>query len=247
MVRLRRAGLGYADAPVLQNIDLSVGRGEIVAILGRSGSGKTTLLQTILGLAAPLAGTVELLGAALPVADRHEREQLFARIGVVFQHNALFSNMTVAENLTVVASQQSDLLGQIIAELVRMRLRSVGLRGFEDRRPDHLSGGQRKRLAFARAIMLEPEVLLCDEPTAGLDPLTALQLSTLIDQLGRALHATMLIITHDTALIEAIATRIIVIHDGRIYADGQLSELSKSTDPVIAGLLGRRSVASRAP
>lgn len=237
VIEFRGARLGYPGTVVLDHVDLTIDKGEVVAVLGASGSGKTTLLQTLLGLVAPLSGDVELLGRAVTGVDRQEREQLFSRVGVVFQQNALFSDLTVAENLGVVAHQQTSLHDDIVRELTRLRLRSVGLEGFEERRPDRLSGGQRKRLAFARAIMLEPEILFCDEPTAGLDPLTSSRIAELIGQLAHDLGATMVMITHDADLIGAIATRVLVIEGGAIYADGSFAELSRSTDSIVAGLL----------
>lgn len=237
VIELRGARLGYPETTVLGRVDLIVRAGETLAVLGTSGSGKTTLLQTILGLIPPLAGEIELFGQLVGDLDHLERERLFSRIGVVFQHNALFSDMTVADNLAVVARQQSDLGEAIVRELVGLRLRSVGLEGFENRSPAQLSGGQRKRLAFARAIVLEPEILFCDEPTSGLDPLTGSRLAGLIRELAGALGATMFMITHDVDLIRAVATRVLVLDGGRIHADGQLVDLLHSRDPIVSGLL----------
>ncbi len=240
IVQLHALRLGYSPSKVvLDHVDLSIRRGDVVAILGSSGEGKTTLLQAMLGLIAPLSGEVRLLHRSLASLNKEERSQLFARIGVVFQHNALFTDMSVAENLAMVAYQTSQLRKEVVRELVSLRLRSVGLPGFESRRPDQLSGGQRKRVAFARAIMLDPEILFCDEPTAGLDPLTAGKLSLLIQHLGSELGATMVMITHDVDLIHAIATRVVIVGGGEIHVDAPLDALRESSDPLVRGLLGQ--------
>lgn len=236
-ITLQRARLGYPEHTVLDQVDLQIERGEIVAVLGASGSGKTTLLETIVGLVPPLEGEVRLLGQVVAELDRQEQARLFSRVGVVFQQNALFRDMSVADNLAVLARQQTRLPEAVIAELVTLRLDAVGLHGLEPRRPDSLSGGQQKRVAFARAIMLEPEVLFCDEPTAGLDPLTATKIVELIGSLGRDLGATLFIVTHDLELIRAIVDRVLIIGVGQIYADDRLDALLASPDPLVRGLL----------
>lgn len=237
MILLRQATLGYPDTTVLEKVDMRIERGEVVAVLGGSGTGKTTLLQTILGLVAPLGGEVRLLGYLMPELERFEEARLFSRVGVVYQQNALFSDMTVADNLAVVAREQTGIAAPVIDELVTLRLESVGLRGLETRRPENLSGGQRKRVAFARAIMLEPEILFCDEPTTGLDPLTATKIVELIRKLRDELGATLFMITHDLELIRSIVTRVIIVGVGKVHADGRLDDLLRSRDPLVRGLL----------
>jgi phospholipid/cholesterol/gamma-HCH transport system ATP-binding protein len=234
---LCRARLGYPGVTVLDNVNFVVARGDVVAVLGGSGSGKTTLLQTIVGLVKPLAGEVTLLGKSISKIHGTEEARLFLRVGVVFQQNALFSDMTVADNLAVLARQLTNVPEPVIRELVSLRLEAVGLHGLESRRPDSLSGGQRKRVAFARAIMLEPEVLFFDEPTAGLDPLASTKVVELIRKLRDDIGATLIIITHDIELIRAIVNRVVIVGVGEIHADGRLEELLHSQDPIVLGLL----------
>ncbi len=172
LLECRDLRVGY-ERPVLAHVELAVERGEIVALLGGSGSGKTTLLRTVTGLLPPLGGEVRLFGRAIFDDGGDERAQLLRRTGTAFQQDALFSSMTVGDNVLLPLRELTDLPPALAAEMMRNRLTMVGLGGLEHRAPSSLSGGQRKRAALARATILDPELVFCDEPSAGLDPIVA--------------------------------------------------------------------------
>lgn len=236
IAELAGARLGRDGHQVLDRVDLRIEAREIIAIVGGSGSGKTTLLDTLIGLIEPMGGTARLFGHPLADMELALRRSLRSRIGVVFQHDALFQAMNVAENLAVAGRELLGLPDAVIDELVDIRLEQVGLAGLGDRRPYELSGGQQKRVAFARAVMLEPELVLCDEPTAGLDPINANRIATLIGRLRDEIGTAVLIVTHDVRLAASTANRVVVLGRGQLLATGSATALAAHPDPLVAEL-----------
>jgi phospholipid/cholesterol/gamma-HCH transport system ATP-binding protein len=223
--------VGYsADEPILQGVDLAVRRGEIVVLLGGSGCGKSTLLRAITGLLRPLAGTVCMFGQPMHELEEPERSALLRRTGLLFQQGALFDSMSVLDNVALPLRELTQLPPAVILELARMKLGMVGLGGLEDRLPSQLSGGQRKRTALARASVLDPEIIFCDEPSAGLDPVVAAEIDELLIQFRDVLGITIVAVTHELESIRAIADRALMVGRGRLIASGTIDELSESRD-----------------
>jgi phospholipid/cholesterol/gamma-HCH transport system ATP-binding protein len=233
ILELRGVTVGYERAPVLSDIDLEVSRGELLALIGPSGCGKTTLLRTILGLRPPLAGQVLLFGQDLYGVSEDERAALLGRTGLVFQRNALFGSMSVFDNVCLPARELTALPDPVVREMAWHRLRLFGLAELAHRWPSEISGGQQKRVALARASLLDPEITFCDEPTAGLDPLVSAVIDSALRRFCDALGSTVIAVTHDMASVELIADRVLLLGGGRIYADGKPAELAASEDPEV--------------
>ena len=229
LVQVRDLVCGY-DRPVLEDVTFEVGQGEIVALLGGSGCGKSTLLRTLTGCLPPLSGEVRLLGESLYDLDPDGRNQLLRRTGTAFQQDALFGSMTVADNIAVPLRELTDVPEAVIREMVRMRLALVGLAGYEGRAPANMSGGQRKRAALARATILDPELVFCDEPSAGLDPVVAASIDATLLQFRAALGIALVIVTHELESIRTIADRAVMFGRGTICAEGTIDELLASQD-----------------
>jgi phospholipid/cholesterol/gamma-HCH transport system ATP-binding protein len=232
IVECRDVACGFDD-PVLEHVDLQIRRGEIVALLGGSGSGKSTLMRTMCGLLPPLGGQVRLFGELLYELDAARREALLRRVGVSFQQDALFSAISIADNVALPLRELTALPDPVIREMVRMRLELVGIGELGDRQRAHISGGQRKRAAIARASILDPELVLCDEPTAGLDPVVATGIDHTLVQFREVLGCTMVIVSHELASIRATADRAAMLAGGRIVAIGTVAELERSREPTV--------------
>jgi phospholipid/cholesterol/gamma-HCH transport system ATP-binding protein len=242
MLLCRKLAVGYAeDQPVLSDIELEVRRGEIVALLGGSGSGKSTLLRTITGLQPPLAGGVSLLGEDMYELDDEARRLLLRRTGMAFQQDALFGALTIQDNVALPLRELTKLPEPIICEMARMRLALVGLAGFERRLPAALSGGQRKRAALARASILDPEIIFCDEPSAGLDPIVAAELDATLLRFRDVLGITIVIVSHELESIRALADRAIMFGHGKMLASGTLPELEQSNNEEVYHYFHARS------
>jgi len=233
--------VGYGERPVLADIDLEIHRGEIVTLLGGSGCGKTTLLRAITGLLRPLAGTVTLLGEDIYALSDDDRRALLHRTGMAFQQDALFSAMSIVDNVALPLREVTRLPESVIAEMARIKLALVGLSGLEHRLPASLSGGQRKRAALARASILDPEIIFCDEPSAGLDPVVAAELDDTLRRFRDVLGVTVVVVTHELASIRAIADRAIMFGDGRVLAVGTVAELERSSDEGVYGFFHARA------
>jgi phospholipid/cholesterol/gamma-HCH transport system ATP-binding protein len=238
VLECRDLSVGY-DKPVLEHIDLTIARGEIVALLGGSGCGKSTLLRTIVGLLPPLGGEVVVFGESMYELAPAERNRLLRRTGTAFQQDALFGSMTVGDNVALPLRELTRLPAAVIDEMVRMRLALVGLAGMEQRVPTEMSGGQRKRAALARASILDPELVLCDEPSAGLDPVVAAGIDETLLRFRAALGVTLAVVTHELESIRAIADRAVLFADGGIRATGTIDELSRNRDPEVFGFFHR--------
>ncbi len=238
LLECRGLSCGY-DQPILEGIDLAVEDGEIVALLGGSGSGKSTLLRTITGLLPPLAGEVWLLGKSLYELPPEGRSELLRQTGTAFQQDALFGSMTIGENIALPLRELTKLPGSLINEMVRMKLGLVGLGGFEGRMPNSLSGGQRKRAALARATILDPQLVFCDEPSAGLDPAVAATIDDTLEQLRTTIGTTLVVVTHVIESVRAIADRAVMLAGGRICATGTIAELEASNHPDVFSFFHR--------
>ncbi|MDX2091555.1 MAG: ATP-binding cassette domain-containing protein [Kofleriaceae bacterium] len=232
--------VGY-DEPVLEHVDLEVYPSEIVALLGASGSGKSTLLRALCGLQPPLAGELRLFGEPLYGVHGEQRAALLRRLGTAFQSDALFSSMTIEENVALPLRELTNLPETVIAEMVRMRLELVGIPELAGRNRAQISGGQRKRAALARASILDPPLILCDEPTAGLDPLVAAGIEHTLLQFRRVLGSTVVIVSHELESIRATADRAVMLANGRVSAGGTYDELARSADPTVRAFFHARA------
>ncbi|HST45305.1 MAG TPA: ATP-binding cassette domain-containing protein [Luteimonas sp.] len=230
-VRLERGGRA-----ILSDIDLVVPRGSITAVLGPSGSGKSTLLAALTGELLPAAGTVEVLGAPLP-HRRRDLLELRKSIGVLLQGNGLLTDLTTAENVGLPLRTHTKLPKPVIAQLVAMKLHAVGLRAAGDLYPRELSGGMARRVALARALALDPPLMIYDEPLTGLDPIASGVIMSLIARLNASLGMTSIIVTHHVHETLPIADRAVVIANGRIVFSGTPAELDATTDPLVLQFL----------
>ena len=223
----------FGATSVHEGVSFSVGRGEIVALIGASGTGKSVLVKEAIGLLRPTSGKIELLGTDVCRAGSREMNALRRRFGMLFQDGALFSSLTVAENVAVPFHEHTDLPDALIAPLVGFKLSLVGLAVEAGAKaPAELSGGMRKRVALARALALEPEMLFLDEPTSGLDPVNARAFDHLVRVLRDGLGLTVLMVTHDLDTL-SIVDRAVVLSAGKVIADGPVAEVRLLQDPWI--------------
>ena len=234
--------VGYKNNIVLQDLNFSVKKGEIFGILGNSGCGKSTLLKNMIGVFQPLNGKISILGETVDPEQKESYRKLMTRVGVTYQGGALFSSMTVAENVALPLELHTDKDKDEIRETVKEKLQMVDLADFGDFFPGELSGGMKKRAGLARAIVLEPEILFFDEPSAGLDPLAAAALDRLILTMREKLNVTVVVVTHELDSIFTVTDRVIVI-DKRakgIVAEGNAAELMRhSTNKFVHDFLNR--------
>jgi len=230
----------YGDRQILKNVDLRIRRGEIMVIMGGSGSGKTTLLRHLMALEQATSGSIKLLGSELSELSQTEIYALCRKIGVSFQGGALLSSLTVGENITLPLREHTDLDQTTMEIMARMKLEVVNLAGFEDLMPAELSGGMLKRVALARAIITDPSLLFCDEPSAGLDPVVSSALDELILRLRDAMGMTIIVVTHELDSAFRIADRICVLDQGAILTVGTVEEVKNSPNERIQNLLNRK-------
>lgn len=226
----------YADdaPPVLNGVDMTVDAGDIACIVGGSGCGKSTLLKTIIGLVRPRAGRCHLLGQPLHDLPEQQRDALLQRVGVMFQYGAMLGSLTVAENVGLTLHMHTDAEDGLIDDVVDTWLERVGLAGTGDRFPSELSGGMRKRAALARAMALEPEILFCDEPGAGLDPITAAGIDALLLSLNDTQKTTLVVVTHELLSIERLDGRLVMLDGGRVVYDGTARQAREESRPDLA-------------
>jgi phospholipid/cholesterol/gamma-HCH transport system ATP-binding protein len=240
VIEVRDLVTHYGERKILHGVSLSVRRGEIMVIMGGSGSGKTTLLRHLLGLERATSGSIKLLGHELTEMSELELYQLSRKIGVAFQGGALFSSMSVGENVMLPLREHTSLDRETMEIMMRLKLEIVRLAGFERLMPSELSGGMIKRAAFARALVMDPAILFADEPSAGLDPITSRSLDELILGLRDAMRMTIVVVTHELESAFRIADRIAVLDRGHVLTIGTVEEVRSSDNQRIQNLLHRR-------
>ncbi len=232
----------YGELEVLHDVDMQVGPREVHAILGGSGCGKSTLLKHIIGLLDPAGGAVRLLGVDRMQAEEAEWTAVLARVGMLFQGGALLNALTLHENVALPIREFSpELPPGVVDEMVQMKLALVGLGHAAQLAPPSLSGGMKKRAALARAMALDPEILFCDEPSAGLDPVTAAALDDLILSLRDRFGTTVVIITHELPSIETIADRVTMLSQGYVLCSGTLDEVRAMDHPEVRAFFDRHA------
>lgn len=242
IIEAKNITVEYGSLRVLDNVSFKVKRGEIFVIVGGSGCGKSTLLRQLIGLEIPADGEVYIDGENFIAANTKSRMEILKKFGVLFQFGGLFASMTIAENIALVLEKNTNLTQDRIVEIIDLKLRSVGLSGFENYLPSEISGGMKKRAALARAMALDPAILFFDEPSSGLDPVTAASLDKLIIELNVGLGTTMVVVTHDLASILKIAHRIILLDRSAkgIIAEGTPDELrANNQNPKVYNFFNR--------
>lgn len=242
LIELRGVYKGFGALEVLRGVDLTLAAGMTTVILGESGAGKSVILKHIVGLLRPDAGAVYFHGDRLDEAGERRLAKLRTHFGFLFQMGALFDSLTVAENIAFPIVEHTRKPRREVEQIVARTLAMVGLEGTQPKHPAELSGGQRKRVALARAIALDPEVILYDEPTTGLDPVRADVINEVILKLQRELNVTSVVVTHDMASAFKVADRIVMLYEGRFIFDGTAEEVQRCTDPRV-----RTFVEGRAP
>jgi phospholipid/cholesterol/gamma-HCH transport system ATP-binding protein len=240
VISVRNVSMAFDSRRVLDGVDLDVYRGEILVLLGGSGSGKTTLLKHLLGLTKPDTGSIRINGVDITSCTAAELAAVRRRIGVAFQASALFNSLSVADNVALPLQELTVLADSTIKLMVWMKLKAVGLSDAAALYPPELSGGMRKRAAVARAMALDPELLIFDEPSSGLDPIVSAGLDELILFLKRALRMTILVVTHELESAFRIADRLAMLHRGRLIAVGTKEQFSGHVHPRIRQFLDRR-------
>ena len=237
LIEIRGLHFAYGKRPVLKGVDLSIPRGKVTAILGASGSGKTTLLQLIGGSLKPQRGEVKVFGQVVHKLDRAGLYALRRKIGMMFQKGGLFTDLTVFENIAFQIREHAELTEEILRDLVIMKLQAVGLRGTHKQRPAELSGGMSRRVALARATAMDPDLMIFDEPFAGLDPITLNVICNLIRTLNDALGSTSVVVTYDVKEAIRLADYLFVIGDGVIKGEGPTKEMLANADPYVRQFL----------
>jgi phospholipid/cholesterol/gamma-HCH transport system ATP-binding protein len=243
VIEVRDVVVGFGDHIVLDHVDLDVYRGEILGFVGGSGAGKSVLLRTIIGLMPKRAGKIAVLGTDMAAVTDAERRAIERRWGVLFQQGALFSSLTVKENLQFPVREYLDLSQKLLDEMAVAKLGMVGLEpSVCEKFPAELSGGMTKRVALARALALDPEIVFLDEPTSGLDPIGAGDFDTLIATLQRTLGLTVFMVTHDLDSLHTVCDRIAVLADGKVIAAGTMDTMLASEHPWLKAYFhGKRS------
>lgn len=233
MIKLVNVNMSYRGKRVLEDINLEVAKGEILVVIGPSGSGKSTLLRLIIGLLKPTSGEIWVNGQEISPMNENELNQMRRHMGMVFQYSALFDSMSVGENVAFGLRQHTDMSEEDIQKVVRSRLRMVGLSGHETDMPNELSGGMKKRVSLARAIAINPEIVLYDEPTAGLDPIISTTIDRLIASTRRRLGVTSIVVTHHMSSAFNLADRMIMINNGRIIEQGGIDDIRRSENRLV--------------
>ena len=242
VISVRDLVVGFRNRTILDHLSLDVVRGEILGVVGASGAGKSVLMRTIIGLLPIRSGSIEVLGTDMTRADDAARRAIGRRWGILFQQGALFSSLTVRQNLQLPMREFLTLSDRLREEMAIAKLEMVGLKAEDaDKLPSELSGGMTKRVALARALALDPEIVFLDEPTSGLDPISAGDFDQLIRTLQRTLGLTVFMVTHDLESLTTVCDRVAALADGKVVALGPLASMQKSTHPwVMSYFQGKR-------
>ena len=247
-IRARGITIGFGEKIILENLDLDVRRGEVLGFVGGSGTGKSVLTRAILGLVQQRAGTIEVFGQDLAGLNLEQHRTMERRWGVLFQHGALFSGLTVLQNIQVPMREYLNISQSLMDELAILKIRMVGLHpDAADKYPSELSGGMIKRAALARALALDPEIVFLDEPTSGLDPIGAAEFDVLIRTLQKTLGLTVYMVTHDLDSLYSICDRIAALADKRIVAEGTLDEILNVPHPWVQSYFHGARARARGP
>lgn len=230
MIKVTNMHKYFKDRHILKNINLDIAKGETLVIIGGSGSGKSTLLKLLIGLLKPEQGEIFIDGEEISKMDETQLDRIRLKMGMVFQYSALFDSMSVGDNVGFGLYEHSNLSKKRIQEIIEEKLNMVELSGFADFMPNELSGGMKKRVSLARAIAFEPEILLYDEPSSGLDPVTSARIDDLIVQMQKVLGVTSVVVTHDMKSAFYIADKIAMIYQGEIIAMGTPEEIKNFPD-----------------
>ena len=238
LVELRHVTFGYDERPVLRDLSLTVPRGQVTVLMGASGGGKTTVLRLIGGQQRANAGAVLVDGQDVGAMDEARLYAARRRMGMLFQFGALFTDLSVFDNVAFPLREHTTLIEPLVRDIVLMKLDAVGLRGARELMPSQVSGGMARRVAMARAIALDPELVMYDEPFAGLDPISLGTSARLIRQLNDALGITSIVVSHDVAETFRIADKVIILGDGQVAAQGTPDEVRASTNPLVRQFIG---------
>lgn len=234
VISLDKVCKSFGTNRVLNNFSLTLEKGQRIVILGRSGSGKSVLIKCIIGLIKPDSGTIQVLQQNMSGIRIHELDRIRSRVGFLFQSNALYDSMTVRENLEFpLRRHRREMSEEEVNHLVEEALLNVSLPHTIDMMPSELSGGMRKRIALARTLILKPEIILYDEPTTGLDPITAREISDLIVELGQKYQTSSIIISHDMHCVKRVAEKVVMLIEGRCYEEGTYEQLQQSENEAV--------------
>ena len=233
IISVKNVVKNFGERRILNGITLDIYEGETLVVMGGSGCGKSTFLRHLIGSIRPDSGEVWMFGKDIAKAGEDEMDAIRKRFGMLFQSGALFDSLTVGENIALPLREHTKLDENVISIVIKMKLEQVGLRGFEDLMPSQLSGGMKKRVGLARAIVMDPKIIFYDEPTAGLDPVMTGVVDKLTIDLTKKLQITSVVVTHDMGSVFRIADRIVMLHQGNVLQIGTPSEIRNSKNPIV--------------
>ncbi len=240
IVEVEHLTAGYGETVILRDVSFTVRRGEILALIGGSGCGKSTAIRTLVGLLKPFSGKVRVFGEDPSALEDEERIPFLRRIGMLFQAGALLGSLTVGDNVALPLKEHTDLNEAVIQRIVDAKLAMVGLPNTASLMPSELSGGMRKRASLSRALALDPELLLCDEPSAGLDPIVAAGIDVTLRHLQHSLGMTMIVVTHELPSVRLIADRVVMLHKGCVLAEGTVEAMQSSENETVRDFFARK-------